>query len=385
MTTLAPSRQDTPSPERLTPQNLAVADCDIHPQFRKREEILPFLPKQWQEYLLQYGGLYRQALSDTLSHPRIAPEVSRNDAWPPEGPPGSDLEFMRAQHLDANNVAYGMLMPLNRGPANQRNLDFGAALARAVNDWQLEYWLTKDARLRGSIVIAHDDPAAAIAEIESRANDKRFVQVMLPPHSLEPLGRRRYWPIYAKAAECGLPLALHVSGVNGYASTGSGHPSFYIEEHQTNVRGMQSVITSMVLEGVFERFPGLKVVLVEGGIAWAPALKWRLDKHWRAFRNETPQVKRPPSEYVREHFWFTTQPLDEPPRDSDLANVFEDIGHDRVMFSTDYPHWDFDDPRFVLSKLNMDDEKRRAIFILNACKLYGLDPAAGAMTAGARP
>ncbi|MBM3609864.1 MAG: amidohydrolase, partial [Alphaproteobacteria bacterium] len=178
------------------------------------------------------------------------------------------------------------------------------------------------------------------------------------------------------AQEAGLPLALHVSGVNGYASTGSGYPSFYIEEHQTNVRGMQSVITSMVLEGVFEQFPGLKVVLVEGGVAWAAALKWRLDKHWRAFRDETPHLRRAPSEYVREHFWFTTQPLDEPPRNSDLARTFEEIGCDRVMFSTDYPHWDFDDPRFVLGKLELPDDKQRAIFYANACQLYGLKPPA---------
>lgn len=359
--------------ERLTPQNLSVIDCDIHPQFRNREEILPFLPPRWREYVQQFGGLYRQALADTLSHPRIAPEVSRNDAWPKEGPPGSDLDFMRAQHLDANNVEYGMLMPLNRGPANQRNLDFGAALAHAVNEWQIEYWLRREPRLRASIVIAHDDCAAAIKEIELRAGNPRFVQIMMPPHSLEPLGRRRYWPIYQKAVETGRPIALHVSGVNGYASTGSGYPSFYIEEHQTNVRGMQSVITSMVLEGVFETFPALRVALIEGGIAWAPALKWRLDKHWNAFRTETPHVRRPPSEYVREHFWFTTQPLDEPPRNSDLATIFEDVGCDRIMFSTDYPHWDFDDPRFVLGKLELSDEKRRMIFSGNARALYALD------------
>lgn len=358
---------------RAARQRLSVIDCDIHPQFSTRDEILPYLPERWREYFQTFGGFYRQALADTLSHPRMAPEVSRNDAWPPSGPPGSDLEFMRRQHLDANNVEYGMLMPLNRGPGNQRNLDFGAALASAVNDWQIDKWISREPRLRGSIVIAQEDAAAAVAEIRKRAPDKSFSQIMMPPRSLEPIGRRKYWPIFEAAVEHDLPITLHVSGINGNASSASGYPSYYIEEHHTNVQGMQSLITSMVLEGVFERFPQLKIVLVEGGIVWAQALKWRLDKHWKHFRAELPHLKRQPSEYVREHFWFTTQPIDEPGRDSDLGEIFEDIGVDRIMFSTDYPHWDFDDPRFVLGKVNLDREKMQTIFSGNARSLYKLD------------
>ena len=353
-------------------QRLSVIDCDIHPQVADKDEIIQFMPERWRDYARTFGGLYRQALADTLSHPRMAPEVSRNDAWPPKGSPGSDLQFMRDQHLDPNNIDYGMLMPLNRGPANQRNLDFGAAMCNAVNQWQIEYWLEREPRLRGSIVIAHDDAPAAIKEIELRAKDKRFVQIMMPPHSLEPLGRRKYWPVYEAAQAHGLPIALHVSGINGYASTGSGSPSYYIEEHHTNVRGMQGLITSLVLEGVFEKFPGMRFVLVEGGLAWAPALKWRLDKHFLRFRSEVPHLQRMPSEYVRDHIWFTTQPLDEPDRDSDLAEVLQMIGCDRVMFSTDYPHWDFDDPRFVLGKLALSDADKGLIFAGNARKLYGL-------------
>ena len=86
-------------------------------------------------------------------------------------------------------------------------------------------------------------------------------------------------------------------------------------------------------------------MLIEGGFAWVPALCWRMDKHWERMRKETPHVKRPPSEYVREHFWFTTQPIEEPENPADLAEIMEWVGYDRLMFSTDYPHWDFDDPQ----------------------------------------
>ena len=353
-------------------QKLSVIDCDIHPQFATRDEIQSFLPRRWQEYVATWGGFYRQALADTLSHPRMAPDVARNDAYPPKGPPGSDLAFMQAQHLDANNVEYGMLMPLNRGPGNQRNLDFGAALAHAVNEWQIARWCDRDERLKACIVVTQEDPESAIEEIRLRAKDPVFLQIMLPPRTLEPLGRKRYWPIYRAAVDHGLPIVLHVSGINGYPSTASGYPSYYIEEHHSNVQGMQSLISSLVFEGVFEQFPELRVVLVEGGIVWAQALKWRLDKHWRHFKTELPHLKRQPSDYVREHIWFTTQPIDEPPRSEDLPAIFRDIGVDRIMFSTDYPHWDFDDPRFVLGKMGLKPEEAASIFSGNAKRLYNL-------------
>jgi len=369
---LIEDRSSAPAPARASRDRLPVIDCDIHPQVANPHDLAQFLPERWRDYARLWGGFYRQALADTLSHPRMAPQVSRADAWPPQGLPGSDLAFMQAQHLDPNNVQYGMLMPLNRGPGNQRNLDFGAALAHAVNEWQIACWTSRDSRLRASIVVAQEDPEAAVAEIVLRAKDAAFRQIMIPPRTLEPLGRRRYWPIYRAAVETGLPIVLHVSGINGYASTASGFPSFYIEEHHSNVQGMQALITSMVFEGVFEQFPDLRVVLVEGGIVWAQALKWRLDKHWRHFRQELPALSRPPSQIVREHFWFTTQPIDEPERPEDLAPIFEDIGCDRIMFSTDYPHWDFDDPAFVLGRLGLGREQAQMIFAGNARKLYGL-------------
>ena len=74
---------------------------------------------------------------------------------------------------------------------------------------------------------------------------------------------------------------------------------------------------------------------------------WRMDQHFERFRDEVPHLKRRPSEYVREHFWFTTQPIDEPDEARHLRSLIEWVGVDRLLFSSDYPHWDFDDPRFA--------------------------------------
>ena len=121
----------------------------------------------------------------------------------------------------------------------------------------------------------------------------------------------------------------------------------------------------------FERLPGLKVVMVEGGFAWAPPLAWRLDKNWHRMRREVPEVRRPPSEYMREHVWYTTQPIEEPETPRDLLDVIRWIGADRLLFSSDYPHWDFDDPRYAF-KAKPSPEDVAAIFSGNARRLYGL-------------
>jgi predicted TIM-barrel fold metal-dependent hydrolase len=360
-------------PETRAEARQTVIDCDIHPSAKSPAEINAFLPKRWQEHAATYGGLVRQGLAEALAHPRMTPEVARADAWPPDGSiPGSDAEFMRAHHFDANDVEYGVLIPLGRNGGNQRNLDYGAALCTAVNDWQIAKWFEFDPRIRGSIVVNQDYPETAVAEIARRAADKRFVQILLPPRTVEPLGRKRYWPIFEAAAKHKLPIGMHVGGTGGHPSTGAGFPSYYMEEHTTNVQTMQAVIASMVIEGVFETFPTLDVVLIEGGFVWEPAFRWRLDATWKRLKSEVPHLKRPPSEYVREHFHFTTQPIDEPENQGELRTVIDQVGIDRIMFSTDYPHWDYDDPRHALNNAGLSQAEKRQIFAGNAKRLYGL-------------
>ena len=149
-----------------------------------------------------------------MAYPRMAPDTARGDAWPPNGgPPGSDLDFMRKQHLDANNIEYGVLHPLRIGGYDERNMDFSQALCTAINDWQIDAWVGPEPRLRGSIYVPQDYPEAAVKEIERRAGDPRFVQVSCAPQSEAPLGNRRYWPMFEATCAANRPLALHIGGI----------------------------------------------------------------------------------------------------------------------------------------------------------------------------
>ena len=109
------------------------------------------------------------------------------------------------------------------------------------------------------------------------------------------------------------------------------------------------------------------------GWSWAPAYAWRLDSAWAKLRDEVPHLARKPSDYMREHVWFTTQPIEEPERDADTESVyqmFEEAGFgERLMFSSDYPHWDFDSP-YRSVPVSFPIERRRRMLGQNASALF---------------
>ena len=365
--------QFRPAAERGAPAGAvtAIADCDIHPARRSMRDLYPYLSKRWQEHLETYGGHAYQGMMEGPPYPKAQPNASRRDAYPPEGGvQGSSLSFMQKQHLDPNNVVLGVLNPLNTGQG-LRNQDLSAALATAVNDWQVAEWTSKEPRLKASIVIANEDGSAAAAEIRKRAGDPNFIQVLLLSRNVEPLGQRRYWPIYEAAQEVGLPIGVHAFGFGGNPITASGWPSYYIEEMVGHSQCQQTALASLVLEGVFARFPKLKMIMVEAGFGWAPSLSWRLDRVWQRLRSEVPHVSRPPSEYIKDHIWWTTQPMEDPERRDHLFQTIDWIGWDELLFATDYPHWDFDEPMRVLPA-GVSDADRAAFYLGNAKKLYGL-------------
>jgi predicted TIM-barrel fold metal-dependent hydrolase len=358
-----------------TTSKLAIADGDIHPRPAGvgiggvSAALYPYMTKQWVEHVKAFGITYRQPWEKGSAYPKGQPQAARRDAWTPDGgSPGSDLAFMQRQHLDPNNVALGILNPLTSGQGAQ-NPDLSLAICHATNEWQKADWTSQDSRLKASVVVPYEDTVASVREIELRANDPDFAQVFLLSKTNEPLGQRRYWPIYEAAAATGMPIGIHAFGNGGWANTTGGWASYYIEEMVGHSMAQQAVLTSLILEGVFERIPSLKVVLIEGGLAWAASLGWRLDAQWKKLKQELPHLKRAPSEYIRSNVWFTTQPIEEPDPRTQLAEVFDWIGWDRVLFATDYPHWDYDDPAQALP-FKMTEAQRRGIFQDNAKQVY---------------
>jgi predicted TIM-barrel fold metal-dependent hydrolase len=354
-------------------RHVGFIDTDIHNSVPPGA-LTPYLPKRWQQYqdIIGVRGHHGYEVGSLfLAYPKNQPRGNRTDATPPSGlPAGADLDFMREQHLDALNVEYGVLNTYHE-VFDQLNVEYAAALCRAMNEWQIAEWLEKEPRLRASIMVPYEDAELAAAEIDRFADYPGFIQVLLVVRTLEPLGRRKYWKMYEAAERNGLPIAIHFGGLGGNAITSSGWPSYYIEDQTSMSQAFQSQMISLVIEGVFERFPNLRIVTMEGGIAWIPSLMWRLDNLWTRLREEVPHLKRPPSEYIREHFYITTQPVEEPDNPKHLLQTIQHIDSDKLMFSTDYPHWDFDDPDRAFPVKLPPDLKRR-IYSENARELYQL-------------
>jgi uncharacterized protein len=316
----------------------STIDCDVHVNVPELKALLPHLDDHWRDSVVDRGI---NSL-ESMNYPPNAPLTARPDWRGPKGEPANTLESLQTNALDRWNIdaaicncLYGVQLLFSE--------DMAAAFAKAVNDWVAKEWLDRDPRLHASIVVPMQNTELAVAEIERCAADPRFVQVLVLTMGEAPLGRRQYWPVYAAAERLGLPLGIHAGSSYRHPVTSLGWPSHYVEDYAAQAQGFQSQLASLVCEGVFVKYPKLKVVLLESGVTWLPAFLWRLSKFWRGVRLEVPWIDRSPAEIVRDHVRLTIQPFDAPDDPAAVARLIDQLGSDdMLLFSSDFPHWQFD-------------------------------------------
>ncbi len=342
-------------------------DCDLHPALPNASALLPYLSEYWRDQLVnRHIDRYSFVLTN---YPPNSPLTARPDWRRAPGMPGDDLELIRRQALEPFGIRFAICNVLH-GAIALFNEDMAAALCAAVNDWVVKELIDREPRLRASLLVPAHNPQLAVAEIERLAPDRRFVQVLLFAMGEMLLGRRLYWPIYAAAEKHGLTIGVHAGGTYHHAPTSSGWPAHRVEDYIAQSTVFESQLLSFLAEGVFQKFPKLKLVLIESGFSWLPALMWRTSKTWRGVRSEVPWIDRPPAEIIRDHVRLTLQPVDMPKFDPRmLSRTLEHIGTDRMLlFSTDYPHWQFDGEDVLPD--GFPDDAVRKLLIDNALETY---------------
>ena len=131
-------------------------------------------------------------------------------------------------------------------------------------------------------------------------------------------------------------------------------------------------LTNWIVNGLPERFPNLKVIWIESGLAWAPFLMQRLDSEYMMRSSEAPLLRRRPSEYIGD-MYFTSQPLERSNMKLTEA-TFEAIKADsQLLFASDWPHWDFDLPSSITTLPFLSEQAKHNILGLNAARLFNLE------------
>jgi predicted TIM-barrel fold metal-dependent hydrolase len=353
----------------------AIIDCDIHPLVRGG-------PATLERYLStaerarrsdsgvgsQHGSTARPINRYMNPSPGLIKGALRADAAPPTGEaPGTDPQFVVEDLLDRFGARAALMIPIPYGVwLDPRN---AGPLVSAMNQYFIDEWLSVDPRFRLNACVFPVDVEEAAAEIRKRAADPRVAGIFMPLISTL-MGDVHYDPIYRAAAENGLPIVIHPTGAEGTypiaPPLAGGVPSTYTERHIGLCQVAAANVISLVGGGTFDRFPDLKVVFAEYGYTWAAPLMWRMDHE--ASRLATG-LERHPIEYMIENIRYCSQPVEEPTRPREMVQMVEMMGGDQtLMFSTDYPHWDTDNPSSILG--NLKGELRNRVFYENARETF---------------
>jgi predicted TIM-barrel fold metal-dependent hydrolase len=348
-----------------------VIDACVHHSWPSEAEVAGYLTAEWREYVGRPGSL------------RGGHGARPIHLQSPHRFPGAGLGVNaddRSRALPDAPVDHAVLVQeagvfLSAEP----NPHLAREVARAANDWLIDRWLDDAAGQRfGAVVAANQNPEEAAKEILRAGAHPRMVAVLLGASGLSKgFGNPIYDPVHRAAAELGLPLLVHADGDTALdsllQSSAAGQAATYSEARILSCHALMTHLASFVGHGVFERYPGLRVLLVGGAMSWLPAFVWRFDADYKGLHRETPWVKRLPSDYVREHIRVTTYPLDTRSDPEGLRRglaTFDGM-EDVLCFASGYPRPDAVDPSEVAGSL--PEAWHAKVFKENAAALFGFD------------
>ena len=260
----------------------------------------------------------------------------------------------------------GLFMPFVRDP------EWAVVLCRAYNTMLYKELTSQSPRIKGVALLPLQDPAAAAAELRRAVTEYGFVGGMLAADGYYLLGHARFDPIYAEAQRLNVPLGVHASGTDMSNLGLEPFPKFIQAHTVSHVFGQMRQITSMIFEGVPERFPRLRIAYLEAGCGWMPYFVQRMDEEFeKRGHAEAKALKRRPSDYVKGGNIYVSCETDEVL----LPQAIEYIGAAQILYASDFPHWDHSYPQSLkelVERPDVTEAQKRKIFSENPRRLYGI-------------
>ncbi len=273
--------------------------------------------------------------------------------------------------MDAMGVDVAVMFPtpmLTLGLHPQVEVE--VALARAYNRWLCERVLAHEPRLRSLLYLPFNDADACYRIVKEFGDKPGVAGFMVTSARHRPVHHNSYMRTYALLEEMGLPLGFH-AGYN-WNEQSMEMMNKFISVHAIGFVFYNMVhLTNWIVNGLPERFPKLKVLWIESGLAWVPFMMQRLDNEYMMRSSEAPALKRRPSDYMREMF-FSSQPMEMTDMGA-LEQTFRMIKADsQLLYSSDYPHWDFDLPSTIYDLPFLSEQAKRNILGGNAVRVFNL-------------
>ena len=273
--------------------------------------------------------------------------------------------------MDTMGLDYMVVLPtpmLVLGMHPQAEIE--AAIGQAFNAWMVEDMIPHEPRMKNFIYLPFNDPDACLKEVEKYAANPGVIGYMVTSTRYKAVHHDAYMKVYAAIEASGKPITFH-SGFH-WGDESMKQCNRFLSMHAISFVYFNIIhMTNWIINGIPERFPKMKVIWIESGLAWIPFIMQRLDAEYMMRTSEAPLLKRKPSEYMRE-MYYTSQPMERDNLEL-LQSTFKAINAEtQLLYASDWPHWDFDLPSSITQLPFLNEQQKRNILGLNAAKLFNL-------------
>jgi len=284
---------------------------------------------------------------------------------------GNAKQWLEA--LDRGGMEQVVLFPtLGLFMSFLKDREWAVRLCRAYNTLLYEEFIRVSPRLKAVALLPVQDPEAAAKELRRAVSELGHVGGMLAADGSHVLGDARFTPIYEEAQRLDVMLGIHASGSHLGGAGVDLFPRFIQAHTCSHPFGQMRQLTSIVFEGIPERFPDLRIAFLEAGAGWAPYWMERMDDEYaKRGEVEAPALRKKPSDYVRSGKIYFSCEADE----WLLPQALKLVGENQIVYASDFPHWDHSFPGSIdeiRNRGDLTDAQKRKVLADNCRRLYKL-------------